>query len=380
MSRLYSGNAISGYCRPPNPPIRVTNVHVRAITDHGGRTGFDDDRGHYIVISHACFAGRYTVIKILGEGSYGRVVEAYDKKRKSRCAIKIVRSFSEFRGDAKTEIDMLSTLAANDRQNRNKCIRLVECFDFRAHICIVTDLLGQSIFHFQKHNNQLPFPGSQIQNFARQLFISVAFLHDLRLVHTDLKPDNVLLVNDSYHVFPYGRIAPSCLKTSNRSAPTTRVLLNSELRLIDFGLAMFSYDHRPSTVTARPYRAPEILMSLGWSFPCDIWSIGCILVELYTGELLFHPSDDVDQLAAIQAFTGSYISTDLVRMAKNRDGHHAGYFDGSRLRYPNAGTSQWSTYRVQNTKHISVWYSPDRNLDCDFANLSKESRPAYYAV
>ena len=79
-----------------------------------------------------------------------------------------------FRKDAKTELRVLLTLAANDKKNHNKCIHLRDCFEFRRHICIVTDLLGESLFDFLRHNNFIPFPASHIQNFARQLFISVA--------------------------------------------------------------------------------------------------------------------------------------------------------------------------------------------------------------
>lgn len=69
---------------------------------------------------------------------------------------------------------MLSTLASNDAQNRNKCIHLRDCFDYRNHICIVTDLYGQSVFDFLKSNQFVPFPSTHIQTFARQLFTSVA--------------------------------------------------------------------------------------------------------------------------------------------------------------------------------------------------------------
>lgn len=69
---------------------------------------------------------------------------------------------------------MLATLKANDEENRNRCIHLRDCFDYKGHICIVTDLLGQSVFDFLKGNGFVPFPNSQIQSFARQLFTSIA--------------------------------------------------------------------------------------------------------------------------------------------------------------------------------------------------------------
>lgn len=115
-----------------------------------------------------------SIIKLLGQGTFGKVVEAYDKQQKSRCAVKIIRSIQKYRDASRIELRVLSTLASNDKSNRNKCIHLRHCFDFRNHICIVTDLLGQSVFDFLKGNGFVPFPSSQIQQFARQLFTSVA--------------------------------------------------------------------------------------------------------------------------------------------------------------------------------------------------------------
>lgn len=57
--------------------------------------------------------------------------------------------------------------------------------------------------------------------------------------------------------------------------------------MIDFGGATFDYDYKSSLINTRQYRAPEVILGLGWSTPSDMWSVGCILMELYVGELLF---------------------------------------------------------------------------------------------
>lgn len=155
----------------------------------------DDDDGHYIVTPDTDLGDRceitpnritvtaflcliLTVVdqvcRLLGQGTFGKVVEAYDRRLRTRCAIKIIRSVQKYRDASRIELRVLSTLSHNDRDNRNKCIHLRDCFDFRNHICIVTDLLGQSVFDFLKGNQFVPFPSSQIQSFARQLFTSVA--------------------------------------------------------------------------------------------------------------------------------------------------------------------------------------------------------------
>ena len=114
------------------------------------------------------------IARLLGQGTFGKVVEAYDRTNQTRCAIKIIRSVQKYRDASRIELRVLDTLKHNDAENRNKCIHLRDCFDFRNHICIVTDLLGQSVFDFLKANSFVPFPSSQIQSFARQLLTSVA--------------------------------------------------------------------------------------------------------------------------------------------------------------------------------------------------------------
>lgn len=65
-----------------------------------------------------------------------------------------------------------------------------------------------------------------------------------------------------------------------------RVPKSSEIKVIDFGSATFDANYHSTIVSTRHYRAPEVILGLGWSYPCDIWSIGCILVELASGETL----------------------------------------------------------------------------------------------
>ncbi|KAI2903538.1 hypothetical protein CBS76997_10470 [Aspergillus niger] len=353
-----AGDAFLSYVPPPKPPIKAKDVPVPVVRDYANRgEKYDDDDGHYIVNPNTPLTERYSIIKLLGQGTFGKVVEAFDKQRKTRCAVKIIRSIQKYRDASRIELRVLSTLASNDKQNRNKCIHLRDCFDYRNHICIVTDLLGQSVFDFLKGNGFVPFPSSQIQNFARQLFTSVAFLHDLNLIHTDLKPENILLVSNAYQTFTYNRTIPSSSHAISRSARQRRVLLDSEIRLIDFGSATFDDEYHSSVVSTRHYRAPEIILNLGWSFPCDIWSIGCILVEFFTGDALFQTHDNLEHLAMMEAVIGDRIDTRLVRQVM-QGGRSAGqnqaakYFNRNRLEYPNDQTTRASRKYVKAMKQL----------------------------
>src|SRR5213080_3856110 len=101
-----------------------------------------------------------------------------------------------------------------------------------------------------------------------------------------------------------------------------RILYESEIRLIDFGSATFDDEYHSSVVSTRHYRAPEIILNLGWSFPCDIWSIGCILVEFFTGDALFQTHDNLEHLAMMEAVVGTEIDRTIVAsvLAKDRNG------------------------------------------------------------
>lgn len=146
-------------------------------------------------------------------------------------------------------------------------------------------------------------------------------MHDLNLIHTDLKPENILLCNQEYQTFTYSRTIPSSSTLTNRRAVHRKVLLDTEIRLIDFGSATFQDEYHSSVVSTRHYRAPEIILGLGWSFPCDIWSIGCILVEFYTGDALFQTHDNLEHLAMMEAVVNHKIDPALVqqvnRMTRN---------------------------------------------------------------
>lgn len=72
------------------------------------------------------------------------------------------------------------------------------------------------------------------------------------------------------------------------------------IKVIDFGGAIFSEDHHSGIINTRQYRAPEVILQCcSWNEKSDIWSAGCILYELYTGDMLFPTHDSIEHLALI---------------------------------------------------------------------------------
>jgi len=301
------------------------------------RLPIDDKEGHYIVRPDDLLGDhRYQVVKLLGQGTFGKVVQATDlhapidrSGRRREVAVKVIRAVQKYRDASKIEIKVLNLLRERDPDNVHKCIHLLDVFDYCNHICIVTELLSLSVFDFLKDNQYSPFPASHIQSFAKQLLSSVAFLHELRLVHTDLKPENILLLDSSAHLI------------SNKRGPnkSKKVLRCSDIRLIDFGSATFEDEYHASVVSTRHYRAPEIILNMPWSFPCDVWSIGCILVEFFTGEALFQTHENLEHLAMMEAVFGPMPEQFARRAARNR----AEWFTKNyRLDYPQSNTSRQS--------------------------------------
>ena len=275
----------------------------------------------------------------MGEGTFGRVLECWDRKTRGYVAIKIVRSVQKYRDAAMIELEVLATLERNDASGRFHCVSLREWFDYRGHVCMVFERLGPSLYDFLRKNAYRPFPGPLVRAFGKQLLEATAYLHSLRLVHTDLKPENILLTSGDYDrpavaaaaaagggaattasdagaastavAAPVASAAGSsaaaaaaAAAASTSSRAPARVPRSSDVRVIDFGSATFDDAHHSAVVSTRHYRAPEVILGLGWSYPADLWSAGCILVELATGDALFQTHENLEHLAMMESVLG----------------------------------------------------------------------------
>jgi dual-specificity kinase len=128
--------------------------------------------------------------------------------------------------------------------------------------------------------------------------------------------------------------------------------------LIDFGSATFDDEYHSSVVSTRHYRAPEIILNLGWSFPCDIWSIGCIIVEFFTGDALFQTHDNLEHLAMMEAVCDGKIDSKIIKQVQSGRGSSANsaakFFIRNKLDYPNNETQRASRKYVKAMKHLNV--------------------------
>lgn len=322
-----------------NSPASFYNHHHSKIANHNGTSltkrnnllslkkfagagtssGYfkTDKDGHYVYQKGDIFGsnGRFVAEDLLGQGTFGKVLKCYDNHTNSFVAVKIIRSVDRYREAAKTELRILNKILENDSVGKYQCLLLSDYFDYKNHICLVTPLYGKSIYDFMCSNGIARFPGSHIQAIARQLIRSVCFLHDLGIIHTDLKPENILLCDESYTEYNLPIEIVNTLSNRRKAASNggkRKVLKNPEIKIIDFGSAIFHNEYHPPIISTRHYRAPEVVLGLGWSFPCDIWSIACVLIELVIGESLYPIHENFEHLAMMQRINGELIPEKIV--------------------------------------------------------------------
>jgi dual-specificity kinase/CDC-like kinase len=272
----------------------------------------DDSIGHFEGGPNTIIDRRYKVVKDVGMGTFGRVVQAIDLKVRDRdrrkgkeerdnnngkseiVAIKIVRNIKRYHQSALIEADILKDVNTRGGRGRSLCAVMQRHFEFDGHCCLVFEKLGRNLYDFLKRHDYAPFPLFCVRDFARQLLDALDFIHGLGLIHTDLKPENILFVSNKERSY------------RNVDGSKQQIPASTSIKLIDFGGATYENEKKSSIINTRQYRAPEVILGLGWSMPSDLWSAGCIIAELYIGELLFATHDNAEHLALIELIIGRF--------------------------------------------------------------------------
>lgn len=169
-----------------------------------------------------------------------------------------------------------------------------EFFDWRSHLCIVFELLYINLYELLKHTNFQGVSLNLTRKFAYQILVSLCYLRSLDIIHCDLKPENILL----------------------KSAK------NSTVKLIDFGSSCYYTNRMYSYIQSRFYRSPEVLLGLQYDAAIDMWSLGCILVELHTGIPIFDGRNEGEQISKIVQILGVPPSWMIDRMSSAKKREH----------------------------------------------------------
>ncbi|XP_041632592.2 putative dual specificity tyrosine-phosphorylation-regulated kinase 3 homolog isoform X2 [Drosophila kikkawai] len=232
---------------------------------------YDNEQGAYIHVPHDHVAYRYEMLKIIGKGSFGQVIKAYDHKTHEHVALKIVRNEKRFHRQAQEEIRILHHLRRHDKYNTMNIIHMFDYFTFRNHTCITFELLSINLYELIKKNGFKGFSLQLVRKFAHSLLQCLDALYKSDIIHCDMKPENVLL------------------KQQGRSG----------IKVIDFGSSCFENQRIYTYIQSRFYRAPEVILGSKYGRAIDMWSLGCILAELLSGHALFPGENESDQLACI---------------------------------------------------------------------------------
>ncbi|KAI1613233.1 dual-specificity tyrosine-(Y)-phosphorylation regulated kinase [Exophiala viscosa] len=238
--------------------------------------GYDDERGDYNIIEGDHLAYRYEVVDVLGKGSFGQVVRCVDHKTGMLVAVKIIRNKKRFHQQALVEVNILQKLKEWDPHRKHSVISFDQSFYFRGHLCISTDLLGMNLYEFIKAHDFRGFSLKLIRRFTKQLLQTLTLLQQHKVIHCDLKPENILLAHP----------------------------VHSEIKVIDFGSSCFENEKVYTYIQSRFYRSPEVILGMSYGMPIDMWSIGCILAELFTGYPIFPGENEQEQLACIMEVFG----------------------------------------------------------------------------
>ena len=249
----------------------------KSRSDPEGRNfGYDDERGDYTIVpgDHMCY--RYEIIQVLGKGSFGQVCRCIDHKTKESVALKVIRNKKRFHHQATVEVKILQCLVNNDPDDAHNVIHMRDYFSFRHHLCITFELLSINLYEFMRGNNFRGLSLALIRRFAVQILTCLNYSRRLGIIHCDLKPENILL------------------KVQNRSG----------IKIIDYGSSCFESERVYTYIQSRFYRAPEIMLGIPYTTAIDMWSFGCILVELVTGYPLFPGESEAEQIQCIMEVKG----------------------------------------------------------------------------
>ncbi|VDK58077.1 unnamed protein product [Anisakis simplex] len=229
---------------------------------------------------------KYDIKTQVGEGTYGQVYKAVDKYTGEIVALKKVRLENEKEGFPITAVREIKILR---QLNHKNVVRLVDIVtdkqtaaDFRRDkgaFYLVFEYLDHDLMGLLE-SQFVDFSDDQIASFTKQLISGLEYCHSIGFLHRDIKCSNILLNN------------------------------RGEIKLADFGLARL-YDEdqdRPYTnrVITLWYRPPELLLGEErYSTAVDVWSVGCILGELYTKKPIFQGSSEMMQLEVISRICGT---------------------------------------------------------------------------
>ncbi|KAK3944248.1 kinase-like domain-containing protein [Diplogelasinospora grovesii] len=262
-------------------PRRVLTKPSKGVKNDG----YDNEDSDYILYvndilgsEEAGHKNRYLILDVLGQGTFGQVVKCQNLKTQEVVAVKVIKNRTAYFNQSMMEVSVLDLLNTKlDKNDDHHLLRLKDTFIHKQHLCLVFELLSVNLYELIKQNQFRGLSTTLVRVFAQQLLNGLALLNKARLIHCDLKPENILLKN----------------------------LESPIIKIIDFGSACDERQTVYTYIQSRFYRSPEVLLGLPYSSAIDMWSLGCIVVELFLGLPLFPGSSEYNQVSRIVEMLGN---------------------------------------------------------------------------
>ncbi|XP_069369043.1 homeodomain-interacting protein kinase 3-like [Paralichthys olivaceus] len=220
----------------------------------------------------------YSVLELIGEGAFGKIAASMNLRTKEHVAIKILNN-KESTQDSEQEVSILKLIGETLDSDRTNMVKFHEQFVHMEQNCLVFERLHMSLYDLLKWREWKYLPLHHIRPVAKQLLVTLEALKGVGVLHTDIKPDNIMFVH----------------------------LQDQPLRvkLIDFGSAMMtSQIELGKEIQPYGYRAPEISLGLPFTEAVDVWGVACILAFLYMAENLFCISCEYQMMKGIVTVLG----------------------------------------------------------------------------
>lgn len=262
------------YLKTTNPKRVLTKPQEPKFNN-----GCDNEDSDYILYVNDLLGAeegrKYVVLDLLGSGTFGQVVKCQNLANQSIVAVKVIKSKPAYLNQSLSEVKLLEFL--NQNSTSNSFIRLLDTFMHREHLCLVFELLASNLYELIKQNQFHGLNMKLVKSLTKQLLDSCAQLKNFQIIHCDLKPENILLCQPD----------------------------KPDIKVIDFGSACFTRQTIYSYIQSRFYRSPEVILGLPYTESIDMWSLGCIVGELFLGLPMFPGSSEYNQIWKIVDMLGN---------------------------------------------------------------------------
>lgn len=264
------------YSQAKNPRRVLTEPH-----EAKSNNGFDNAENDYILYVNDILGTdenrRYLALNLLGKGTFGQVVKCQNMATMEVVAVKVIKNKPAFLNQSMMEVTVLEHIQQHvDRHSKHNLLHLKDRFMHKDHLCLVFELLSLNLYEVIKKNEFRGLGINVVRVFAQQLLDSLSVLKSAGLVHCDLKPENILLKRHD----------------------------GLEIKVIDFGSACHERQTVYTYIQSRFYRSPEVILGLPYTSAIDMWSLGCIIAELFLGLPIFPGASEFNQWSRIIASLG----------------------------------------------------------------------------